>query len=513
MAIEKLDAPAEIEQFYKDRPISNLMLLIWQSREDLQNAFHLDSRAGQNAFINWYDDTVSHNDSTSPADATRTSSLYSRLKGLEPWLIRASQWLPAAVRNKAKHVWFRLKAKSARVTTGSVRGQERQVRPADTASAPLAVQQYEGASGINLIGYAHAELGLGEHVRMSAASLSETDVPYGVVDLSAGIPSRQKASLDHGSLIDSNKYKVNLFHLSIDQLLQAYLHLGKGFFERRYNIGYPFWELSKFPQAWIPLTQLLLDEVWAPTTFIQKALAEALGKAVPYMPVGVVLPEVPIWGREHFSLPADQYIFFFAFDCYSFIDRKNPYAVVAAFKKAFPLGNEKAGLIMKAMNAKETSETWQRLVQDIGGDKRIRLINETMDKLELLGFKSECDCYISLHRAEGLGLGPLEAMFLGKPVIVTNYSGNTDYAKPDNSCLVDYSLIPVQEGQYLFHENNQVWADPDVEHAAWHMKRLANDPGLGVALGEKARAFVSENYSPAHCGQLYKQRLHELGML
>jgi glycosyltransferase involved in cell wall biosynthesis len=290
------------------------------------------------------------------------------------------------------------------------------------------------------------------------------------------------------------------------------LYLGKGFFERRYNIGYPFWELSKFPRAWIPPMQLLLDEVWAPSTFIQKALAEALGKAVPYMPVGVVLPKVPKLGREHFGLPADQYIFFFAFDCYSFIDRKNPYAVVAAFKKAFHLGNEKVGLIMKAMNAKESSENWKRLILDIGGDKRIRLINETMDKLELLSFKSECDCYISLHRAEGLGLGPLESMLLGKPVILTNYSGSTDYANEDNSCLVDYSLIPIQEGQYVFHEN-QVWADPDVEHAAWHMKRLASDPELGIALGKKAAAFIAAKYNPARCGQLYKQRLQELGML
>jgi glycosyltransferase involved in cell wall biosynthesis len=164
------------------------------------------------------------------------------------------------------------------------------------------------------------------------------------------------------------------------------------------------------------------------------------------------------------------------------------------------------------MNAKESSETWQRLVRNIGGDKRIRLLNETMDKLELLSFKAECDCYISLHRAEGLGLGPLESMLLGKPVILTNYSGSTDYANEDNSCLVDYKLIPIQEGQYVFHEN-QVWADPDVEHAAWHMKRLANDPELGIALGKKAAAYIADKYNPARCGQLYKQRLQELGMV
>ena len=511
MAFEILDKPAEIRQFHSDQPISNVMLLIWQSREELQNAFDLNTSTGQKKFINWYAVSANHNCGISLAGGDRATTIYSRLKGLESWLSGASLWLPEGGRKNAKRAWLWLMARAARVTSGSGSSQKQQLQQSGATSGIADAQPYGGEPGVSLIGYAHAELGMGEHVRMSAASFSKAGVPFGVVDFVTGTASRQKASLDHGALIDSNKYKVNIFHVAPNQLLPVYLHLGRGFFEHRYNIGFPFWELSKFPQAWVPPMQLL-DEVWAPTVFIQKALAEALGKDIPYMPVSAVLPKVPKLGREHFGLPADQYIFFFAFDCYSFIDRKNPYAVVAAFKKAFPLGNEKAGLIMKAMNAKESSETWQRLVRDIGGDKRIRLINETMDKLELLSFKSECDCYISLHRAEGLGLGPLESMLLGKPVILTNYSGSTDYANEDNSCLVDYKLIPVQESQYIFPEN-QVWADPDVDHAAWHMQRLANDPELGIALGKRAATYIAAKYAPARCGQLYKQRLQELGMI
>lgn len=512
MAFEVLNKPAEIEQFDCDHPISNLMLLIWQSRKDLQNAFDLKTNAGQKDFFNWHAVSANQNYDIFPAGGAMTPTLYSKLKGMESWLTRASQWLPERIRNNAKQAWFGLMAEAARVTSRSIRSQEKQIQHLNAIPDKTELQPYGGEPGVNLIGYAHAELGMGEHVRMSAAALSTTnDVPFGVVDFGAGTASRQKASLNHGLLINSNKHRVNLFHIAPDQILPAYLHLGREFFEHRYNIGYPFWELAKFPQAWIPPMQLL-DEVWAPTTFIQQALAVALGKNIPHMPVGVALPNIPILGREHCGLPADQYIFFFAFDCYSFIDRKNPYAIVAAFKKAFPLGNEKAGLVIKAMNAKKSSENWKRLARDIDGDKRIRLINKTMDKLELLSLKSECDCYISLHRAEGLGLGPLEAMLLGKPVILTNYSGSTDYANEDNSCLVNYSLIPVQEGQYPFHEN-QVWADPDVEHATWHMKRLANDPALGITLGEKAATYVSAQYNPARCGQLHKQRLQKIGML
>jgi len=511
MGIDKFDVPAVIEQFQTGRPISQLMLLIWQSRKDLQKAFDLNTQAGQESFLNWYDITVNRLHGSSNFDANQTISLYSRLKRAESRLSRSSQWIPAVFRNRVKQIWFWLMAKAARVTSTPMRTQENTVQQSRRKLGQPEVILDEGVPGANLIGYARAELGMGEHVRMSAAAFSETEVPFGVVDFGAGTSSRQKASLNYGAVINTNKYKVNIFHVNADQILPVFVHLGRVFFEQRYNIGYPFWELSKFPLEWIPPMQLM-DEVWAPTTFIQDALTQALGREVPLLPVCVVLPTIFKLGRSYFSIPANQYQFFFAFDSYSFIDRKNPYAVVAAFKMAFPFGNEKAGLIIKSMNAKESSESWKKLINETGGDKRIKIINETMEKSRLLSLMAECDCYISLHRSEGLGLGPMEAMLLGKPVIVTNYSGNTDYAKPDNSCLVDYSLISVKEGQYLFHEN-QVWADPDVKHAAWYMKKLAEEPEYGVSLGRKGAEFLSSNFSPANCGKLYKQRLQELGML
>jgi len=119
---------------------------------------------------------------------------------------------------------------------------------------------------------------------------------------------------------------------------------------------------------------------------------------------------------------------------------------------------------------------------------------------------------VSLHRAEGLGLGMLEAMLLEKPVICTNYSGNLDYAKEDHACLVPYKLIPVLEDQYLFYKG-QVWADPDIDQAAGSMKKLYGDRDFGHALGKKAAQFVREHYDPARCGERYKQRFLELGLI
>ena len=164
------------------------------------------------------------------------------------------------------------------------------------------------------------------------------------------------------------------------------------------------------------------------------------------------------------------------------------------------------------MNGNEDDDGWQRLKEISLRDKRIFLVNKMMARDELLSLKLACDCYVSLHRSEGLGFGPMEAMLLGKPTIVTNYSGNTDYSRKDNSCLVDYSLIPVQEGEYA-HCIDQTWAEPDIEHAAVYMKMLANDINLSGKIGRTAQEFIIANHSPARCGALYRQRLDQLGLL
>jgi glycosyltransferase involved in cell wall biosynthesis len=164
------------------------------------------------------------------------------------------------------------------------------------------------------------------------------------------------------------------------------------------------------------------------------------------------------------------------------------------------------------MNGKEESPLWSSMLKLIDGDPRIIVMNRTLERSELLALFDASDCFVSLHRSEGFGRGPAEAMYLRKPVIVTNYSGNTDFTLADNSCLVDFSLIPVQEGQYPCHEG-QHWADPDVEHAAWYMKRLVSDDAFARELGARGSACIRENFSPQVIGARVESRLKHLGLV
>ncbi|EQD58089.1 glycosyltransferase, group 1 family protein, partial [mine drainage metagenome] len=81
-------------------------------------------------------------------------------------------------------------------------------------------------------------------------------------------------------------------------------------------------------------------------------------------------------------------------------------------------------------------------------DRRIRVRDEVIDRSHVQALQRCADAYISLHRSEGFGLGLAECMRIGKPVIATAWSGNMDFMSDDNSCLVDYRLVPVGEGEY-----------------------------------------------------------------
>lgn len=521
MGFEQLHRAADIPQLIEGMPITNLMYAIWCSRKDLQVAFDLNSSDGQEAFCRWCDVSLLREYGIDPlaiGEATddgytdlvpvKSNENYHRLARVENMLAKLSRALPSKIRTCGKSYWNRILARFARNVAKKQRASN---QSSNIISTQCFGKNNFALPGANLIGYVFSELGMGEHVRMSAASFSTTDIDFGVLNFDYGVSSRKKAILRHGALESTNLYRANIFHINADQMIHVYAKLGEGFFSDRLNISYPFWELSKFPMEWTPFLKVM-DEVWAPTRFIQDSISNALGKPVHYMPVSIELPLVVNRGRQCFGIPEGAFTFLATFDFFSYIHRKNPWAAVRAFMLAFPRQDVNVCLVIKVMNADESNDDWKELRNLASRDRRIILVNKIMTIDELLSLKRACDCYVSLHRAEGLGRGPMEAMLLGKPTILTNYSGSADYARNDNSCLVNYSLIPIQEGQYV-HFLDQVWADPDIEHAAWHMKNLANDIDMAKSLGGKAQKFIADNFSPARCGATYSRRLRELGAI
>jgi len=200
--------------------------------------------------------------------------------------------------------------------------------------------------------------------------------------------------------------------------------------------------------------------------------------------------------RKKFGLPADKFVFLFTFDYHSYPQRKNPEAVIAAFHAAFPLERGDVRLLIKTINAERAADVHLRLVDRARGDPRIHFRDEHLRRDDMYQLIASADAYVSLHRSEGFGLGMAEAMYFGKPVVATRYSGNLDFMSDDVACLVDCAMVEVPPGAYP-HWQGQQWAQPDLQHAATHMRRLADDPIAARALGAAAAARIQRQYVPS----------------
>jgi glycosyltransferase involved in cell wall biosynthesis len=222
---------------------------------------------------------------------------------------------------------------------------------------------------------------------------------------------------------------------------------------------------------------------------------------------GVELSEIEPIGKADFEIPAANYVFLFMFDMCSQMVRKNPLAVIDAFRAAFGR-HEKATLVIKVSRGRSHPEAFAQLEEAARAAGAI-VIDEVFSRARAYGLIQMCDCFVSLHRAEGFGLCLAEAMLMGKPVIATNYSGNLAFMHPGNSLLVDYELIDVAADNPIYKRRNH-WADPSVQHAASQMRYCFDHRAEAAALGEKGRAEVEQKLSLKAAGQRMAERLAQV---
>lgn len=358
--------------------------------------------------------------------------------------------------------------------------------------------------GVNLIGYARSEHGVGQSLRQFAHAVSAAKAPFTVIDFNRNNLSRtQDESLSRQMSTDV-MHEINVFHINADQMPEAEMQLPSHFFGR-YNIGFWHWELPEMlAEHRAGFNQL--NEVWVPTGFVQEAIARHSPVPVIRMPHAISFSVSDDTNRAKFGLPENTFLFLMMYDFSSYQERKNPQAALDAFTFAFAENNEKVKLVIKTQNAHHHPQDMALLKEKLSGRSDIIWINETLSRQEVYDLQSMCDALISLHRSEGYGLGPAEAMFLGKPVIATNWSGNTEFMRQDNSLPVNYKLIQIQKDVGVY-KAGQTWAEPDVYHAADLMRRLVADPDLYEKISIAARNTMRDEFSPEIIGERIQQRL------
>ncbi|WP_445240669.1 glycosyltransferase [Microcoleus vaginatus] len=218
----------------------------------------------------------------------------------------------------------------------------------------------------------------------------------------------------------------------------------------------------------------------------------------------IALP-APSLNREALNLPKNKFIFLFVFDFSSRIERKNTLATIQAFKQAFGEDNSVL-LVIKSSNSHTFSAAPASLNSAIANNSNIKHLDGYLSKNKLNGLLYNCDCYVSLHRCEGFGLTMAEAMFYGKPVIATGYSSNTEFMNVGNSYLVKYKLIPIEKDCGPYKKGN-VWAEVDVEHAAYLMRYVFNNYREAQQVGAIAAEEIQTLLHPQVTGNKIRKRL------
>lgn len=360
--------------------------------------------------------------------------------------------------------------------------------------------------GINVAGYLNTESGMGEAARLSIRSLESAGVPL----VLNNVPSRLRMLDTTYSLFTSaNPHPFNLVHLNADNMEWFARSRGRQYFRDHYTIGYWFWELAEFRSDWAA-GFAHVDEVWTASEFGRAALAQRSPVPVVCMPLPMITPPPATYGRSHFGLAEDVFAFLFTFDVSSQMERKNPFGLIRAFQ-AFQRahsGPQDVLLVIKFTNAEYDPREVRRLY-DMAENLNVLLLEGYMSREELTSLMRAADCYVSLHRSEGFGLGIAEAMALGKPVVATHYSGPADFMTPANSYPVRFSVTRISRdyGPYL---EGCSWAEPDLDHASALMRQVVEDPAEALAKGRQAANDFARWRAPEETGRRMRQRLEEI---
>ncbi|MER3547317.1 MAG: hypothetical protein C4338_06800, partial [Rhodanobacteraceae bacterium] len=419
-------------------PVSRLMYEVWCMRVDLQELFNLNTREGRDGFIRWYlaaaasemgiaaryidpireqftgalahardtqaPSSPSIEDSAAAAAPTPAEPVRAGVLPRGPryhagqLLLRAlawgrqratlARWYQRVPQNWRMALRRRAYAYSGVPLPPTALPRAPRVRR-EPARAPAAVR------GVNLIGYARGEFGIAENVRSYARALETANYPFLIRNFDVGVASRQLDQSMERYFSETLRYGTNVFFINADQMQVARDALGAAAFEGRYNIGYWLWELEHFPRAWDGALDLV-NEVWAPTEFVRAGIAANTRKPVLKIPKAVeFMPPVGM-DRAHFGLPPDAFVFLFSYDFNGFAARKNPQAVLTAFRRAFPSEQRSVKLLLKSVNGHRFPEKLAELMQAVADDPRIEVRDGFLLREEMFGLQNAIDCYVSL---------------------------------------------------------------------------------------------------------------------
>lgn len=361
------------------------------------------------------------------------------------------------------------------------------VDPGVLRSSSSVVQTGARRDGVNLVGYFKHQSGVSNVGRRVAGIFDRHGVPYTTVayERTWSPPIVPEPVTDQRV-----EFADSLAFVNGDQFNHLRNDIPQMFGPGRQVVGMWSWELETIEGA-TPVGYQHADQIWGTTTFMADPFRH-LPVRVEHVHVPFTEPTPSARRRSEFGPLADaddRFVFGVVLDHLSITERKNPVAAVRAFRRAFPTADTSGSgpmLVVKTINAERCWEDHERLLVEASGRDDIVIWNELLPIADHVALIGSFDALVSLHRSEGVGLHLAEAMWLERPIIATNYSGNLDFMDAESALLIDADMVPVGPGLAPYPAD-ALWAAPRLDDAAAAMRRLVAEPDLAAAVGAAAR--------------------------
>ncbi|MFN7941429.1 MAG: hypothetical protein U0X73_07500 [Thermoanaerobaculia bacterium] len=350
--------------------------------------------------------------------------------------------------------------------------------------------------GVNLLGHFREETLERRLADGTRAALAAAGIPTAVADLDLELSGRVLAGL--AQLPEGAPHPIVLARVELRRMPWYLGWLPTAATAGGLRIGELAWEFAEFPRHAFPWLASW-HEVWAPSRFSERALAAASPVAVRWVPPCVPAPELPASAS-----PLDPERFWFAtlFDARDELSLADPWAVLAALRRAAALCRRPLGLLLRvegAVDAAHTASPVAELVDALVEAARGLAveIHRTPIAPHLRAAPiAAADAYISLHRSAALGEEAIQALHLGKPVVATGYGGVTDFLAESTGYPVAFRLAPIGRNAGRL-AGGAPWAEPDVEDAARRMVEIVSDPAAAAARARQGQVRVAALYGVA----------------
>lgn len=270
------------------------------------------------------------------------------------------------------------------------------------------------------------------------------------------------------------------------------------------NIGYTVWETDKLHKDWPGYINNNVDKClvvceWNKEVFEESGVNVPIG-IVPHGIDDKFFSNSKLYNIDGMNEGA--YIFYSIFQ---WQERKDPISLLKAYWYAFQK-NENVALVLKSYRS-DYSDTEKDAIRSTilrlkyispiidGKFPPVYLISDMLSSDEIMGLHATGDCYVSLDRGEGWGLGPFEAGASGNPIIITGIGGALDYAKSDNSYLVNFTLTPVFGMPWCpWYSFDQLWAQADIYDGAMKMREVYENREIAKRKGKLLQSYIKDNF-------------------